>query len=89
MAHHPLDDTVVRVGALVRALQPRPALVARDAQRDAVLGAEFLELGHDAVGDGGGAAGVETVHHAGEEGELASDAVGEEVGVEQDRVGGV
>ena len=39
------------------ARQPLPALVAGDAQGEAVLGAELLELGHDAGGEDGDADG--------------------------------
>lgn len=53
-----VDDAVVGVSALVVAGQPLPALVAGNAQRDAVFLAQFLEFGHDAGGDYGPAGGV-------------------------------
>lgn len=41
-----VDEAVVGVGAAVGAGEALPALVARDAQRDAVAGSEFFEFGH-------------------------------------------
>ena len=64
------------------AFQAIPALVAGDAQGEAVFGAEFFELGHDAGGYDGGTFGVEAVHHCGEEVEVVLDGVGEEVCVD-------
>ena len=89
MLHHPVAEAVVGVHALVVALQPLPPLVPRNLQRDPIAGSELLELGHDAAGDDGRALGVEAVHHGGEELELVLDGVGEEVGVDQDRIGGL
>ncbi|KAB8337030.1 hypothetical protein FH972_021334 [Carpinus fangiana] len=82
-----VDDAVIRVNALVVALEALPALVARNLQREAVLGAELLELGHDAGGDDGAAGGVEGVHEGLEQGQLGADGVREEVGVDEDGVG--
>lgn len=70
------------------ALQSLPALVAGDAQGDAVLGAELLELGHDARGDDGVALGVQAVHHGLEERQLPLHRVRQEVGVDEDAVRG-
>lgn len=69
------------------ALEALPALVAGDAEGDAVLGPQLLELGHDAAGDDGVALGEEAVHHGLEERQLALDGVREEVGVDEDAVG--
>lgn len=90
MLHDPVDDAVIGIGTAVDRLagQALPALVAGDAQGDAVLGAELLELGHDARRDEDLALGVEGVHHALEELDFAGDGVGEEVGVDDDLVGG-
>lgn len=85
--HDAIDDAVIGIDALVVALQALPALVAGDAQRDAVLRAQLLELGHDARRDDRDALRVEGVHHGLEEGQLALDGVGEEVGVDEDGVG--
>lgn len=68
------------------ALQALPALVAGDAQGDPVLGAELLELGHDAASNNGGALGEQAVHHALEQRQLALDRVAQEVGVDQHAV---
>jgi hypothetical protein len=82
-----VDETVVGIDALVVALEAFPSLVSGDAQCDAVLGAELLEFGHDAVGNDGNAFGVEAVHHRGQHFELLLNRVGDEVGVDQDGVG--
>lgn len=86
MLLHAVHEAIVGVDALVIALQALPALVAGDAQRDAVLGAEFLELGHDARGDDGHALGVQAVHHRGLQLQLVLHRVREEVGVHEHRV---
>ena len=61
--HDAVDDAVIGIGALVIALQPFKAGVARDAQGDAVARAQLLQLGHDAVGDDGRGLGIEAIHH--------------------------
>ena len=66
-----------------------PALIPGNPQRDPVLGAQLLQLGHDAIGDDDAAGGVQSVHQGGQEIELVLDGVGEEVGVEEDGVGGL
>lgn len=53
-----VDDAVIGIGALVVALEALPALVAGNAQGNAVLWAELLQLGHDARGDDGRGFGV-------------------------------
>lgn len=68
------------------ARDPFPPLVARDPQRDAEPRAEFLQLGHDAVGDDGGAGCVQAVHQRGQEGEFGAHAVRDEGCVEEDGV---
>lgn len=87
MLLHPVDETIVRVHALVTTLQPLPAFVAGDAEGDAVFLPEFLEFGHYAGGDDRDAFGVEAVHHGGEELEFVLYGVGEEVCVDEDVVG--
>ena len=57
-----IDNAVVSIGTLVVALEALPALVAGNAQGDAVFGAEFFQLGHDARGDYGRSFGIEEVH---------------------------
>ena len=79
MLQDPIDEAIVRIRALVVALEPLPALVAGNAQRDAVLCAELLELGHHARGDYGGGFGEEEVHEGGLEVEFCAHGVGEEV----------
>jgi hypothetical protein len=88
MLLHPIHNTVVRIRALVIALQALPALVARNAQRNAVLGTQFLELGHDAGCDDGRGFGVKQVHEGFVELEFAAHGVRQEVGVDKDGVGG-
>lgn len=51
VALDPIDNAVVGIGALVRALETLEARVACDAQRDAVLGSKLLELGQHARRD--------------------------------------
>jgi hypothetical protein len=84
---HAIHNTVVCIRALVVALEPLPALVARDAQRNAVLGPEFLKLGHDARGDDGRGFGVQQVHERLVQLEFAVHRMREEVGVDEDGVG--
>jgi hypothetical protein len=65
---HTIHDTVIGIGSFVVALQALELLVSGDLQRDAVLRTEFLQFGHDAVGDDRCAGCVEGVHHGREEG---------------------
>jgi hypothetical protein len=60
--HDSVKDTVIGVDTLVGALGPLPPLVARNFERNAVLGAQLLQLSHDAVGHDGTACCVEAVH---------------------------
>lgn len=82
-----LQKTVVRIGPAVCAGQSLEARVLGQSQGEAVLGAEFLELGHDAVGDAGDALGEEAVHHRLVDLELVLDREVDEVGVDEDVVG--
>jgi hypothetical protein len=83
---HTVDDAIVRIRALVITLEPFPALISCYTQRNAVFGAEFLQLGHDAGCDDGCGFGVEQVHEGLVEFEFAVYCVREEVGVNKDRV---
>ena len=56
-------------------------------ERDPVLGAELLELCHDAVGDVGDALGVEAVHHGLHHVQLVLHAEVDKVGVDEHVVG--
>jgi hypothetical protein len=85
---HPIDYTVVRIRALVIALEPFPALITRDAKRNAVFRTELFQLGHDARGDDGCGFGVEQVHERFVEFKFAAHRVREEVCVDEDRVRG-
>lgn len=62
MLLHAIDNAVIGIRSLVVALEALPALVTGNAQGNAVFGAEFLQLGHDARGDDGRGFGVEQVH---------------------------
>jgi hypothetical protein len=84
--HNTVDEAVVSIGALVVTLQALPALVAGDAEGKTVFCAELLELSHDAGGDDGDAFSVEAVHKRREQVQLGADGVGEEVGVNENRV---
>lgn len=86
MLHDPIHDTIVRIRALVITLQSFPALVPRNAQRNAVLGAEFFQFSHYAGCDYGRGLGVQKVHEGLVELEFCLDGVGQEVGVDQDGV---
>lgn len=83
-----IDNAVIGIGSLVVALEALPALVAGNAQGNAVLGAKLLQLGHDARGDDGCGFGVQQVHEGFVKLELGVHRVREEVGVDKDRVGG-
>ena len=52
-------------------------------ERDPVLGAELLQLGHDAVCDVGDALGVEAVHHGLNHVQLVLHAEVDKVGVDE------
>ena len=52
-------------------------------ERDPVLGAELLQLGHDAVCDVGDALGVEAVHHGLDHVQLVLHAEVDKVGVDE------
>ena len=71
----------------MRTPHPLPPLIPGNPQRDPVLGAQLLQLGHDAIGDDDAAGCVQRIHQGGQEIELVLDGVGEEVGVEEDLVG--
>jgi len=58
---HPVHDAVIGVDALMGALEPLPALVARDLQGEPVFRTELFELGHYARGNCGGYGGEEGV----------------------------
>lgn len=87
MLLYPIHQTIVRINLMITpdSFEPR---ISRYPQGDSVPGAEFLEFGHDAVGNDGGGFGVETVHHGFDEFELFLDAVVDEVGVDKDGVRG-
>lgn len=79
----PLHDAVIRVRALVRAgelLEPR---VPRDLERNAVLGAQLLQLCKHALGDHGYALCVEAVHHPLDDVDLVLDGKVEKVGIDK------
>lgn len=88
MLEDPLHNAIIGIGALVVALEALPPFVARNPQRDAVLGAEFLQLGHDAGCDDGRGFCVQQVHERFIELQLGMHRVREEVGVYEDRVRG-
>ena len=73
--HDAIDDAVVRVHALVVALQPLPPLVPRDAERDAVFAAQPLQLRHHAARQCRDAFRVQRVHHGWEEVKFVLDCV--------------
>lgn len=70
------------------ALDPLPSLVPRNAQRNAVLWPELLQLGHDARGDDGRRLRKQQIHEGLLEVEFPAHGVGEEVCVDEDAVGG-
>ena len=87
MLHHAIHQAIIGIHPLVLTLQPLPTLVSRDAQRDTVFWPQLLELGHHAVGDDGCAFRIQAVHHGGQQLEFGLHGMGEEVGVDKDRVG--
>lgn len=87
MLHHAIHQTIISIRAAMIAPKPLPALIAGDPQRDAVLGPQLFELGHDAVGDDGGALGVQAVHHRGEKLKLMPHRVRQEIGIDEHGVG--
>ena len=86
--HDPVHNAVVGIGALVIALEALPAFIARNAQCNAVLWAELLQLSHDTCGDDGRGFGVEQVHEGLVELELSVHCVRKEVGIDENRVWG-
>lgn len=87
MLHNSLHNAVIGIGALVIALETFPALIASNAQRDAVFGTEFFQLGHDAGCDDRGGFGVEQVHESLIDFKLVGNGVREEIGVDENGVG--
>lgn len=87
MLHNPLHDTIISISTLVIALQPLPPFVTRNAQRNPVLGPQFLQLGHDAGCDDRRGFGVEKIHQRLVQLEFRVDRVREEVRVDENRVG--
>ena len=80
---HSPHQTVIGIRAFVTAFQTLEARVLGHTQRDAVLGAELLELAQHAVGDAGDGLGKETGHGGGDEVEFVLDGEVDEVGVDQ------
>jgi hypothetical protein len=78
-----LDETVVGVGATMRALERLEARIACDAQSDTIARTEPLELGHDALGEVRGALGVETIEQRLKDVELVLNGKVDEIGVDQ------
>ena len=83
----PLTDAVVGVGSFVGAGEPFDPRVLGNLEGDSILVPKLFKLGHDAVGDAGGALGVQTVHHTLDEVDLVSDGEVDEVGIDEDPVG--
>lgn len=88
MLHTPIDNAVIGVGAAVNSLtgQTFPALVTSNAQSNTILWAKLFQLGHDAGSDENLAFGIQGVHHALEQLDLAGDGVGEEIRIDEDLV---
>ena len=87
MRRHALDEVVVGVRvARAHRRQPREARVLREAERDAVLRPELLELGHHRLGDARDALGVQAVHQRAVDVELVLDREVDEVGVDEHAV---
>ena len=70
------------------ALYALPPLVPRDAQGNPVLGAELLQLRHDARGDDGRRLRVQQIHERLLQFEFSADGVRQEIGIDQDAVAG-
>lgn len=87
MLHDPVHNTVIRIRALVIALQSFPPLIPGDSQRNAVLGTQFFQLGHDAGCDDWRGFGVQEVHEGFVELEFGLNGVREEIGVDEDGIG--
>lgn len=83
----PINKTVIGICTLVIALDSLEARVFGNAQCQAVLLAEFLQLGDHAVGDDRRAFGVEAVHHGGNDFQLVLDGMGDKIGIDEDGVG--
>lgn len=88
MLNNPINKTIIRIRALMVTLEPLEAWVFGDAQRNAVFGAQLLQLSQHAVCHDGDAFGVEAVHHCRNYFKLVLDGVREEVRVDQDGVRG-
>lgn len=85
---HTIHETVVGVGACVRAGQALDAGVLRDAQCHAILHSQLLQLRHYTIRDDRHTLRQHAIEHGFEQVELVDDAEIEEVGVDEDLVGG-
>lgn len=84
----PINEAVIGICTLVIALDSLEARVFGNAQCQAVLLAQFLQLGNHAVGNDGRAFGVEAVHHGGDDFQLVLDGMGDKIGIDEHGVGG-
>lgn len=82
----PLTDAVVCIGSFVGARKPFDSRVFGNLEGHPVLMPELFKLGHDAIGDAGGALGIQTVHHALDQVNLVSDGEVDKVGIDQNAV---
>ena len=89
MLHHSRNDTVISIGAGVRARQPIPSFVPCHPKSQSEFCPELLELGNRAVRDHRRALGEQQVHQRRLDVDLVADGVGEEICVEDDLVGGL
>lgn len=88
MLHDSVHNTIIRVRPLMVARNPLKPRIARNPQSDSIPWPKFLQLGHHAVGDDRRGFGVQAVHHRLDQLELLLDAEVDEVGVDEDGVGG-
>lgn len=78
----------ISICALVIALYALPPLVSRDAQGNPILGAELLQLRHDARGDYGRGLRIQQIHEGLLQFEFSADGVRQEIGIDQNAVAG-
>lgn len=85
---HLIHQTIICITSLAPTGNTFESRILRHLQCHLVFGTEFFQFSHDAVGDARDAFGEEAVHHRPNDVHFVSDGEVDEVGIDQDVVGG-
>lgn len=86
MLHYALNNTVIRVRALVATCETLNPRIAGQPQRNAKLRAQLFELSHNTVCNHRNTLGVQAVHHATHKVKFFLNAKVEKVGINNDLI---